>query len=92
MSYQHHHISHEPLPSSGIVGHLHQYPPPRIPPSSQSLGYTHTHHSPSPPPPFGYQGYHYDDGAPSSAPLPPPSLPPRNDYHHGGCSSFLMGW
>ncbi|KAK8529556.1 hypothetical protein V6N13_102465 [Hibiscus sabdariffa] len=77
MSYNHPHVSHQPLTPSG-------FPPP------PSVVYNHTHHSPSPPP--GYQGY-YCEGypSPSLGPQPPP-LPPRNHYnYHSGCTSFLTG-
>ncbi|MBA0669612.1 hypothetical protein Goklo_024837 [Gossypium klotzschianum] len=69
------------------------YPPPGpdFPPPPTPVGYSRTHRSPSPPQP-GYQGYCYE-GYPSSSPgLLPPRLPPRNEYTHNGCTSFLTGW
>ncbi|KAK8627278.1 hypothetical protein V6N13_134893 [Hibiscus sabdariffa] len=85
MSYDHHHVSHQPLTPSGDSS---PYPPPPPP----SVVYNHTHHSPSPPP--GYQGYYYE-GYPSLSglpPSPPPRLSHRNDYnYHNGCTSFLTG-
>ncbi|KAB2042225.1 hypothetical protein ERO13_D02G174400v2 [Gossypium hirsutum] len=86
MSYNHQHVSHQPLAPSG------PYPPPGpdFPPPPTSVGYNRTHRSPSPPQP-GYQGYCYE-GYPSSSPgLLPPRLPPRNEYTHNGCTSFLTG-
>ncbi|KAK8492631.1 hypothetical protein V6N11_030853 [Hibiscus sabdariffa] len=86
MSYNHHHVSHQPLTPSGNSS---PYPPPAFPPPP-SVVYNHIHHSPSPPP--GYQGYYYE-GYPSPPPGPqPPPLPPRNHYnYHHGCTSFLTG-
>ncbi|PPS15358.1 hypothetical protein GOBAR_AA05232 [Gossypium barbadense] len=87
MSYNHQHVSHQPLTPSGPC----PPPGPDFPPPPTPVGYTRTHHSPSPPQP-GYQGYCYE-GYPSSSPgLLPPRLPPRNDYTHNGCTSFLTGW
>ncbi|XP_052881373.1 protein CYSTEINE-RICH TRANSMEMBRANE MODULE 7-like [Gossypium arboreum] len=86
MSYNHQHVSHQPLTPSGPC----PPPGPDFPPPPTPVGYTRTHHSPSPPQP-GYQGYCYE-GYPSSSPgLLLPRLPPRNDYTHNGCTSFLTG-